>query len=64
MLTYVDLPWEADPQREHPTQREELYQLYLNEMKNQSVPYVEIRGEREQRRKLAVDAIDKILTTV
>ena len=45
-------------------QREELYQIYLNEMRNQSVPYVEIRGEREQRRKLAVDAIEKILTTV
>jgi NadR type nicotinamide-nucleotide adenylyltransferase len=64
MLTYVDLPWEEDPQREHPDQREQLYQIYLNEMKNQSVPYVEIRGEREQRRKLAIDAIEKILTTV
>ena len=64
MLTYVDLPWEEDPQREHPDQREELYQIYLDEMKNQPVPYVEIRGEREQRRKLAIDAIEKILTTV
>lgn len=62
MLTYVDLPWEEDPQREHPHQREELYQLYLNEMKNQPVPYVEIRGEREQRRNTAIDAIEKILT--
>ncbi len=61
LLTYVDVPWEEDPQREHPDQREKLYTLYLNEMKNQPVPFVEIRGEREQRRKLAVDAIEKIL---
>jgi len=63
LLTYIDIPWENDPQREHPEQRENLYNIYLQEMKNQSVPFVEIKGEREQRRKLAADAIEKILTT-
>ncbi len=63
LLTYVDLPWQDDPQREHPDKREELYQLYLKEMKNQSTPFVEIKGEREQRRKTAVEAIDKMLLT-
>lgn len=61
LLTYVDVPWEEDPLREHPHKREELYSLYLNEMRNQQVPFVEIKGEREQRRKTAVDAIEKIL---
>jgi nicotinamide riboside kinase len=61
LLTYVDLPWEADPQREHPTKREELYQIYRNEMLGQSVPFVEIKGEREARRNLAVNAIESIL---
>ena len=61
LLTNVDLPWQDDPQREHPTKREELYQLYLNEMKNQSTPFVEIKGEREQRRKTAIEAIEKTL---
>ncbi|HOX82700.1 MAG TPA: ATP-binding protein [Chryseolinea sp.] len=61
LLTYIDIPWQDDPQREHPDKREELYQLYLNEMKNQSTPFVEIKGERDQRRKIAVDAIDKML---
>ncbi len=59
LLTYVDLPWEEDPLREHPTKREELYNIYLNEMKNQSVPFVEIKGEREQRREAAIQAIEK-----
>ncbi len=61
LLTYVDIPWQDDPQREHPHKREELYQCYLNEMKNQAVPYVEIKGEKEERIKLAVEAIDKII---
>lgn len=61
LLTYVDLPWVDDPQREHPLQREELYNIYLREMKNQKIPFAEIKGEREQRRRAAVDAIEKII---
>jgi NadR type nicotinamide-nucleotide adenylyltransferase len=60
LLTYVDLPWEEDPLREHPTKRAELYNIYLNEMKNQSVPFVEIKGEREQRQATAIQAIEKL----
>jgi NadR type nicotinamide-nucleotide adenylyltransferase len=60
LLTYVDIPWQEDPQREHPDKREDLYQLYLKELKNQPVPFVEIKGEREQRRKTAVDAVEKL----
>jgi len=59
LLTGVDLPWEDDPLREHPQQREQLYQIYLNEMKNQPVPFVEIKGDREMRRKTAVEAVEK-----
>jgi NadR type nicotinamide-nucleotide adenylyltransferase len=60
LLTYVDIVWEEDPLREHPTKRQELYDIYLNEMKNQSVPFVEIKGEREQRRTTALQAIEKL----
>ena len=61
LLTGVDLPWEDDPLREHPQQREQLYQIYLNEMKNQPVPFVEIKGDRELRRKTAVEAVEKLM---
>ncbi|MBA4055926.1 MAG: ATPase [Marivirga sp.] len=60
LLTYIDLAWEEDPQREHPDKREKLYQIYLNEMKNQPVPFVEIKGDRELRRKTAIEAIEKL----
>ena len=61
LLTYIDLPWIADPQREHPHKREELYNIYLNEMKNQPVPWVEIKGIGEKRQMNAVGAIEKLL---
>lgn len=62
LLTYVDLPWEPDPYREHPHQREALYQLYLDEMRSQSVPFEEIRGQREARRKIAVESVERLLS--
>ncbi len=62
LLTFVDVPWETDPLREHPHRRQELYERYLHEMMNQSVPFVEIKGERDLRQKAAVEAIEKLLT--
>ena len=64
LLTNVDIPWVHDPQREHPHKRKELYDLYLQEMKNQPVPFVEIKGEGEERTRLAVEAVSKILLAV
>jgi len=61
LLTYIDIPWEDDPQREHPDKRQELYDIYLNEMKNQQVPFVEIKGDRQMRQKKAIEAVDQIL---
>jgi NadR type nicotinamide-nucleotide adenylyltransferase len=61
LLTYVDIPWQDDPQREHPNQREELYQRYLKDMQAQPVPFVEIKGERELRKAAAIQAINNIL---
>ena len=61
LLTNIDLPWVADPLREHPNTREELYNIYLKEMKAQRVPCVEIKGLGDERRRKAVDAIEKIL---
>lgn len=61
LLTYIDVPWKSDPQREHPDRREELYEIYLSELNAMNVPFVEIRGERDDRRKMAIEAIDRLL---
>lgn len=61
LLTYVDIPWEEDPQRENPHEREALFDIYLQEMQNQSVPFVVIRGDQEERPSTAIAAIDKLM---
>ena len=62
LLTYIDLPWIADGQREHPAQQKELYNMYHREMQGQYVPFKEIRGSRPERRKSAIRAIEKLLS--
>ena len=61
LLTFIDVPWQDDPLREHPDRREELYSVYLNEMKTQPVAFVEIKGGIAERQQVAVDAIKKYL---
>ncbi len=61
LLTYIDIPWEADVQREHPEDREILWNIYKQTLEGQNVPYVEIRGNREQRRATAVQSIDRLI---
>jgi len=64
LLMYIDIPWQYDPLREHPDKREELYNIYKNELSLQPVQVIEIRGDREARHRQAIDAIEKMLTTV
>jgi NadR type nicotinamide-nucleotide adenylyltransferase len=58
LLTNVDIPWAEDPQREHPDKREHFWNIYKNEISATGIPFVEISGERETRRKKAIDAIN------
>ncbi len=58
LLTDIDLPWEPDPQREHPTKRLELFKWYEEELKNQKLPYSIIRGENQARITSAIKAIN------
>jgi NadR type nicotinamide-nucleotide adenylyltransferase len=62
LLTATDLPWEEDPQREHPHQREELFKLYEKELKSRGAPYIIIRGNRQQRLQQAIRAIEPLLS--
>ena len=63
LLTYIDIPWVSDPLREHPDQREELYSFYLQEMKDQPVPFIEIKGDRSHRRRVAKEGVAKLLNS-
>ncbi|ACU58217.1 AAA family ATPase [Chitinophaga pinensis] len=63
LLTYIDIPWEEDPQREHPdpAMREYFYNVYRELVMESGVPWVEIRGSFEKRIASAIAAVDKLL---
>ena len=63
LLCNVDAPWVRDELREYPDLiiREKLYHHYKDIMINQSVPWVDISGNYEERFQKAVSAIDQLL---
>jgi nicotinamide riboside kinase len=57
LLCCPDLPWEPDPLREHPHQREEIHALYLSKLRRYGVTFSEIRGVGSDRFKNALRAL-------
>ena len=60
-LTYIDTPWVADDLRDRPEQRLEMFNAFKNALEKYNRPYVLLKGDKETRLKIAVDAIDTIL---
>lgn len=60
LLCNTDLPWEPDPLREHPELRNELMQLYLDELTLRELPFTVISGKGNDRLQAAV----KVLNTI
>jgi NadR type nicotinamide-nucleotide adenylyltransferase len=63
LLCDIDLPWTHDQLREYPDEgpRQELYKMYKNIMQSQTVPWVEINGNYQERLQKAIDVADSIL---
>ena len=63
LLCNIDLPWTKDELREYPDlqTRQKLYNMYEDLMINQPVPWVDIRGDYEERLQKAIVATDKLL---
>jgi NadR type nicotinamide-nucleotide adenylyltransferase len=63
LLCNTDLPWIKDELREYPNlvTRKKIYDIYKNIMINQPVPWIDIRGNYEQRLQTAIAAVDKLL---
>lgn len=60
LLTDIDLPWEPDPQREHPHMRQHLIELYINELESLNFPYRIVSGRQEERLRNAMKAVEKM----
>ncbi|NNF01641.1 MAG: ATP-binding protein [Bacteroidia bacterium] len=61
LLCDIDLPWEDDPLRENPNDREQLLEIHKTELNYYQHKYEIIRGQHEQRLKNAVSIIDKLI---
>jgi len=60
LLCNIDLPWVKDELREYPDieRRQELYNIYKNIMTSQTIPWVDISGDYEQRLQKAITTVD------
>jgi NadR type nicotinamide-nucleotide adenylyltransferase len=59
LLCDIDLPWADDPLREHPDNRNELFEMYRQEIENLKVNYKVISGIGGQRLRNAILAVEE-----
>lgn len=62
LLTDIDIPWEEDPQREHPEpeMREYFFNQYVSLIRETGVPYERISGSEEERLQQAIAHINRL----
>ena len=62
LLTYTDIPWTPDPQREHPLEehRQYFYHQYLDIVQQSGVGWAGISGTGQARLATAMQAINKL----
>jgi nicotinamide riboside kinase len=63
LLCKTDLPWTKDELREYPDleTREKLFRMYKDIMINQNTPWIEIKGENEERIQSAIEAVNNLI---
>lgn len=59
-LCQPDIDWEEDPLREHPEKREELFELYLAELRKRNLPFTIVGGSKEKRIKICLEVLSTI----
>lgn len=63
LLTNIDLPWQDDPMREHPYERQILFDCYHQEMIIKKIKYEIVTGVGEIRNNNAIEFCKKIINT-
>ncbi len=61
LLCRPDIPWEPDPLRENPHDRDRLFLVWEQELKAYGFPYVIIEGSHEDRVRKAVDVVEAVM---
>ncbi len=60
-LLYIDIPWEADDLRDKPDDREHMFQIFEEKLKQQNINYKVLKGNYNRRLKEANDVVEKLL---
>lgn len=62
LLCNTDLPWEKDELREYPdlAVRQRLFKTYQDIAINSGIPWAIVSGTREERLRIAIDAVERI----
>ena len=58
ILCTPDIPWEEDPLRENPDNRDELFELYLNALKKHEKNFTVVSGAHSERVEKSLKSID------
>ena len=60
LLLSPDVEWKNDPLRENKENREDLFLIYLEQLKLEKKPFVIIKGEKDKRFDLALKALEPL----
>lgn len=60
VLCKPDIPYEEDPLRENPTDRERLFECYLSELHEQNTSFIIVKGTLDERLERVEEEISKI----
>jgi len=61
LLTYFDIPYEADPLRENPEDRAYFFEIFHDLLTKSNLPFIVVKGSRVERLKMAMKRIDALL---
>ncbi|MBL7872236.1 MAG: AAA family ATPase [Cyclobacteriaceae bacterium] len=57
----IDVPWVADGMRDLGTRRQEMHNIFKNELLNRGIRFIEVRGNYDEREKILKEHVDSML---
>ncbi|SIP95664.1 AAA family ATPase [Maribacter ulvicola] len=61
LLTYIDIPWEADDLRDKPNEREEMFNYFKGTLEKYGKNFIILKGNKKERLQKAINHIDTLL---
>ncbi|TVZ15798.1 AAA family ATPase [Maribacter sp. MAR_2009_72] len=63
LLTYIDIPWEADDLRDKPNERTEMFSYFKETLEKYGKNFITLKGDKKTRLEKAINHIDQLLNT-